>query len=262
MALPLAAVGAGMAAAGVAGSLFGKKKSQPIDITQQLNRVRDTYAQNQLQNTQLGTELKPLTADYRSGLASALEGARADFAGNKNEYLTRTDENTKQAQDALRANLYSKTFNAVPDSLQAIREASAAGGGLKTGSYQKAIGDFGGQLAQTLGEGERDIQVMGINNRQSAQENAFNTFNNLSSKLTDQQIQGLTKVMDTGREDLIRQYTTSMGLAQEETQAIIDLLNFQQSGNFAQNTADDANRQALYNALISGGAGLLGRKAA
>lgn len=250
-----------MAAAGAAGSLFGKKKSKPIDITQQLNRIQDTYAQNQLQNTQLTKDLAPLTADYRTGLSNALNTARTDFAGNKAEFLGATDANTKEAQDALRKNLYSKTFNAVPDSLQAIREASAAGGGLKTGSYQKAVGDFGSELASKLGEGERDIQVMGINNRQSAQENAFNAFNNLSSRLTDQQLNGLTKIMDTGREDLVRQYTTSMGLSQEETQAIVDLLNFHQSGQLASDTAADANQQALYNALISGGSGLLGRKA-
>lgn len=262
MAIPLAAVGAGMAAAGVAGSLFGKKKAKPIDISQQLARIQDTYAQNQLQNSQLTKDLNPLTNTYRADLAGAIGGAKEDFATNKNELLTRTDQNTKEAQDALRANLYSKEFSGVPGSLQAIREASAAGGGLNTGSYQKAVGRFGTDLARTLGEGERDIQLKGVENRQSAQEQAFSAFNNLSSKLTDNQIQGLTKALDTGREDLVRQYTTSMGLSQDETQAVVDLLNFQQSGNMAQDSAEEANRQSLYNALVGGGAGLIGRKAA
>lgn len=262
MAIPIiAGLAAGSTAAGVAGSLFDKKKAKPIDISRQLSLLQDTYAQNQLQNTDLANKLNPLTAGYKTDLSNALTGARNEFAGNKAEYLGTTEANTKEAQDALRKNLYSKTFSGVPSSLQAIREASAAGGGLNTGSYQKAVGDFGDKLAQTLGEGERDIQLQGIKNRQSAQENAFNTFNNLSSKLTDQQINGLTKVLDTGREDLVRQYTTSMGLSQDETQGIIDLLNFQQSGNLAQDTAADAQRQALYNSLIQGGASILGRKA-
>lgn len=246
-------LGAGLAAGGIAGSVFGKKKSKPIDISQQLAQLHGSYArQNQL-NADLPVQLNPLTQGYKADLQSALSGAKTDFAANKAEYLGATDANTKAAQDAMRANLYSKTFNALPDTLQAVREASAAGGGLNTGSYQKAVGDVGRTTAQTLGEGERDIQIQGLNNRQSAQENAFNTFNNLSSKLTDQQINGLTKVLDTGREDLVRQYTTAMGLSEAETQGVIDLLNFQQSGNLAQSTAEDAQKQALYNALIGGG---------
>ncbi len=259
MVAPLLLAGGALVAGGVAGSMFGKKKAQPIDITQQLSKIQDTYAKNRELNTGLSNSLDPLTQNYRADLQSAIGGAKQDFTANKNELLTSTDVNTKEAQDALRKNLYSKTFNAVPDSLQAIREASAAGGGLKTGSYQKAVGDFGGQLAQTLGEGERDIQLKGVDNRQGAQEQAFSAFNNLSSKLTDAQLDGLTKVLDTGREDLVRQYTTSMGLNEDETQAIVDLINFQQSGELANNTAADANRQSLYNSLIGGGAGLMGR---
>lgn len=258
MAIP-AAIPIAMAGAGVAGSLFGKKKSKPIDISQQLSLLQQSYGQQRLQNDELAKNLNPLTQSYKADLQAALNQGKTDFTGAKQEFLGATDANTKQAQDALRANLYSKTFNALPDTLQAVREASAAGGGLKTGSYQKAVADVGSTLAQTIGEGERDIQIQGIQNRQSAQENAFNTFNSLSSRMTDQQIQGLTKVLDTGREDLVRQYTTSMGLSEAETQGIIDLLNFQQSGQLASNTADDANRQALYNALIGGGATLLGR---
>ncbi len=258
MVVPLIALGAGMAAGGVAGSLL-QKKPRSIDITQQLQQLQDTYSQNQLQNQDLTKQLNPLTQGYKEDLAKALGGAKQDFASNKTEYLGATDANTKEAQDAMRANLYGKTFNALPDTLQAVREASAAGGGLKTGSYQKAVNDVGRTTAQTIGQGERDIQLAGVQNRQGAQEQAFNAFNNLSSKLTDQQLDGLTKVLDTGREDLVRQYTTSMGLSQDETQGIISLLNFQQSGNLANDQADAANKQALYNALINGGGTIAGR---
>lgn len=256
-AIPIA-IGAGMAAGGIAGSFFGKKKTQPIDISQQLARVQGSYDKQNRLNTDLSANLNPLTQGYKADLQAALGQEKTDFAGNKQEYLGSTDANTKAAQDALRANLYSTTFNALPDTLQAVREASAAGGGLNTGSYQKAVNDVGRTTAQTIGQGERDIQVQGLQNKQGAQENAFNAFNQLSGKMTDQQLQGLTKVLDTGREDLVRQYTTSMGLSEAETQSIVDLLNFQASGNLASQTAADANQQALYNALIGGGSTMMG----
>ncbi len=239
------------------GGLFGGN-NQPIDITAQLNAIQQNYAKQNSLNTELGTKLNPLTDQYKTDLASAISGAKNDQNTTNNQYLAETGTNTKEAQDALRKNLYSKTFSGVPESLQAIREASAAGGGLNTGSYQKAVGEFGGQLAETLGRGETQLQAQGVQNRQSAQENAFNTFSNLSSHLSDQQISGLTKVMDTGREDLVRQYTNSMGFSEDETNAIVGLLNFQQSGQLASNTADNANKTALLTALIGGGAKITG----
>lgn len=248
----------GGVAGGALGGFMGGKKKKPIDISQQLAQLQSTYAKNQQNNAALTQGLNPMTAQYKTDLQNLLAGQRTDFTGNKNEYLAATDANTKEAQDVLRKSLYSDTFKGVPDSLQAIREASAAGGGLKTGSYQKAVGDFGSELASTLGQGERDIQVAGLQNRQGAQENTYNAFNALSSKLSDQQMEGLTKVMDTGRADLIREYTTSMGLSEAETQGVIDLLNFQQSGEFAGDTADNASKNALLSSLFQAGGTLAG----
>ena len=258
MVIPLA-VGAGGAliAGGVAGSLFGKKSSKPVDISRQLADIKDTYARNQSINAALPGALNPLTQDYRTDLKHQFDQSKADFATNKAEYLGATDANTKAAQDAQRANVYGDTFNGLPDALRSVREASAAGGGIGSGAYQQSVRDVGVSTAQKLASGERDIQIAGLQNKQSAQENAFNTFNNLSAKLSDQQIQGLTKVLDTGREDLIRQYTTKMGLNEAETQSVVDLLNFQQSSEFAKNTAADADRQSLYTSLIGTGGTLI-----
>lgn len=243
-------------AGGALGGFLGGSGSKPIDITQQLNKVQDTYRKNRELNQGLSTSLNPLTESYKADLAKALSGAKQDFNTNKNEYIAGTDRNTLEGQDAMRRNLYSDTFNALPDTLQAVREASAAGGGLNTGSYQKAVNDVGRTTAQTIGQGERDIQLAGIQNRQGAQSQAFDAFNNLSSKLTDQQINGLTKVMDTGREDLVRQYTTDMGLNQDETQAIIDLLNFQASGDMAAHTADESNSNSNLASLLNSAASI------
>lgn len=258
MVVPLLALGAGVMAGGAAAGLLGGKKRPNIDISQQLEQLRQGTAQNRLMTDKLKTSLDPLTTDYKTQLQGMLAGQKNDFAANKNEYLGATMANTKEAQDAMRANLYSKTFSGVPDALQAVREASAAGGGLKTGSYQKAIGDVGNTVATNLGTGERDIQLQGLQNKQGAQSQAFDAFNNLSSKLSDTQMEGLTKVLDTGREDLVRQYTTQMGLNDQETQGIIDLLNFKQSGEQAGSSADEANRMALIQAIMGAGGKIAG----
>lgn len=264
LAIPLGAkiamgVGGGMAAGGILGSAFGKKKSKPIDISDQLARVTGTYGQNRQINRGLYDELQPLTGEFKREAGDVISGAREDFAAGKGEYLGETQKLAEDAKNALRANLYSGTFAGLPDTLRSVREASAAGSGIDSGAFQQAVQNVGVDTARTLAMGERDIQVEGLQQQQRAQENVFNAFNQLSSKLSDTQMGVLTTVLDTGREDLVRKATTEMGLNEAETQAVVDLLNFRASGQMAQATAADANRQSLYNALIGGGMGLLGR---
>lgn len=232
--------------------LFGGK-SKPIDISQQLSQVRSAYDQAGQRNAALPGALNPLTQDYKAGLKSALTGAREGFETERTRFMDETDATTKGAQDAMRANLYSDTFSALPDALRSVREASAAGGGLNTGSYQQAVKETGVDTARQLIGGERDIQIAGAEHKQQAQQQAFNAFNELSSRLNAAEMDGLVRVMDTGREDLIRQYTTQMGFDIGEAQAVIDLMNFKQSGQMAQSQAADANKMALLTALISGG---------
>lgn len=258
MANPLV-VGGLMAGAGIAGSLFGKKKAKTPDISQQLAEVRKTYEKNRSINQGLYTDLQPLTQQFKTDAGDVITGAREDFAAGKGEYLGETKKLAEDAKNALRANLYSGTFAGLPDTLRSVREAAAAGGGIDSGAYQQAVQNVGMDTARTLASGERDIQIEGIQQQQRAQENVFNAFNQLSNKLTDTQMGVLTTVLDTGREDLVRKATVEMGLNESETQAVVDLMNFRASGKLAVDSADDANRQALYNALITGGAGIFGR---
>lgn len=258
------AIGAGLGGAGgaVAGGLFGGSKKPSIDISQQLAQLQANAEKNRGVNKGLFDTTSGNLSTFQGGAKSALDQARTDFTGAKTDYLGAVDQNTNEAKDLLRKNLYGDTFNGMPDALRSIREASAAGGGLETGSYQKAVGDFGVKTAQTLGQGERDIQMAGLNTKQDAQKNVFNTFNALSSKLSDQQLGVLTKVLDTGDANAVRQATTAMGLNDNETQGIIDLLNFKQTGEMAQSNADEANKYALLTSLIGGGAKIAGGRAA
>lgn len=260
--VPLAVAGGAMMAGGAAGSLFGKKKAKAPDISEQLAKVQATYNRNRDINRGLYDELQPLTGQFKQGAEDVMTGAKEDFAAGKGEYLGETKKLAEEAKNVLRANLYSGTFAGLPDTLRSVREAAAAGGGIDSGAYQQAVQNVGVDTARTLATGERDIQIEGLQQQQRAQENVFNAFNQLSNKLTDAQMGVLTTVLDTGREDLVRKATVEMGLNESETQAVVDLMNFRASGKLAVDSAADANRQALYNSLITGGAGLLGRSSA
>src|SRR4051812_4377740 len=111
MVAPLVALGAGMAATGAVGGIANAfKKPKSIDITQQLQRLQDTYAQNHIQNDDLAKNLTPMTDKYRADLQSLLSGQKADFNTNKAAYIGATDENVATAEGAARKNLYGGTF--------------------------------------------------------------------------------------------------------------------------------------------------------
>ena len=262
MAIPYAALGAGMVGAGVAGSLFGGKKIKTPDITAQLAQVKANTERGQNRVQDLYDQLqKPLGA-YEADTTASIAGARERGATERSDFMQEQADLTEQTKAALRANLYSKQFGALPDTLRAVREAAAAGSGIDSGAYQQAVQNIGAQTSRAIAEGETELQAEGLRGQQTASQQAYQTFSALSSKLDDQELGMIAKVMDTKREDLVRRTAQQLGLDESETQAIIDLMNFQQSGQLAASSAESAQRQELYNALIGGGSSLLGRKAA
>lgn len=260
MPFPLvAALGGAMVAGGAAGSMFGKKKAKPIDISGQLAQVRENTAVGRRRTDMLYDDLQKPTADYQNNTESAIEAARTRNLANKDQFMGEQSGYIDQAKDALRKNLYSNTFSGLPDTLRAVRESSAAGGGLDTGSYQQALKETGIDTARQLVQGETGIQAQGMQGMQEASSQAYNTFSQLSSKLDDQGLDMIAKVMDTKRTDLVQRTAQQLGLDEQETQAILDLMNFQQSGEMARNMAADEQKQGFYNALIGGGASMMGK---
>lgn len=264
--MDLKSVGTGLALGGVggavAGGLLGKKKKPSIDISGQLAQLQANAEKNRGINRNLFDTTSGNLAAYKADAGAAMDRARTDFEGAKGEYTGAINSNVDEAKMALRKSLYADTFNGMPDALRAIREASAAGGGLDTGSYQKQLDNFGRTTAQNLTRGETDIQLAGLETKNQAQTNIFNTFNQLSQKLNDNQLQILTKVLDTGDMNAVRKATTEMGLNDAETQGIIDLMNFKQSGQMASDQADEASKYALLASLISGGSQIMGARMA
>lgn len=233
-------------------ALFGSSGS--VDITQQLAQAQQNATKNRQIAGQLPGQLAPLTSAYTSGVNSTLSGALNTANTNAANLNTTVGQNTTDAANALRANVYGSTFNGLPAALTAAREAAAAGGGVQSGSYQNAVKQIGVGAAQSVAQGEAGIQAQGAQAKTAAATTAYQTVAGLSSKLTDDQLNQLSTVLQTGRTDLIQNAATQMGLNDQETQSLIDLMNFQQSQNLASTTGQNqSNQQLLGTALQVGG---------
>lgn len=236
----------------------GVNGGSAINVDQQKKALQDAINKNKGINAALPGQLSPLTNKYQAGITGANSALQSQVEGANANLTSGTADLTNQAKDSLRKNLYGSTFSGLPDALRGVREASAAGGGIGSGAYQQGVRDIGAKTAQTLASGERDIQLAGLNNQQAALDKVNTNLNNVFGKLNDNQVKSIETALSTGREDTIRQTSIELGLNENEAQGLIDLMNFQQSGQLAANTAADANKTALLTSLIGGGARLAG----
>jgi hypothetical protein len=253
---PVIAAGASM----LGGMLTRKGDSAPSvpDITSQLNAakalrqkqgraVQDTYA-----------KLPSMNEDYSNQTSAGIEDIRNRVNEGTNQYLGDMSKNTEATKDALRRSLYGETFSGVPAAMQAVREAGAAGAGVGSGAYLRGVEGVGESLASKLAQGEQNIQAQGLQSEADARSTAYNTFSNLESKLGTANLDRITKVMDTGRADELSRLALEMGLNSEETQSLIDLMNFQASGKLASESAASQNKNDLSNTLLGIGGNILG----
>jgi len=234
-------------------ALFGGDTGS-IDISQQLALAQQNAQKNRQIASGLPGQLNTLTSQYQTGVGQTISGATGSANAAANALQGTVAQNTTNAGNALRANVYGSTFNGLPAALTAAREAAAAGGGVQSGSYQNAVKQIGVGAAQSVAQGEAGIQAQGAQQQTAAATTAYQTVQGIASKLTDAQLNSLSTVLATGRQDLIENAATQMGLNDQETQSLISLYNFQQSGNLASSTAQNAtNAQLLGTALNVGG---------
>lgn len=247
--------------AGILSALTGSSIPTP-DISTQLTLAQQNAQKNRNISTGLLGQLQPLTGQFTTGANAITTGAgdaaKAAAAGLQGNVA----QNTKEAQDSLRKSLYSNTFSALPGTLQATREAAAAGGGVNSGAYNKSVEQIGQGTAQTIAQGEAGIQAQGAQAKTAAATQAYQTVQNVMNNLTQDQLGTLQTAFQSGRTDLIQNAATQMGLNDQETQALIQLYNFQQSGQMASASADAAANQQLLSGIIGAGATYAGSKKA
>lgn len=259
MVAPLVLAGAGMAAAGIAGSLFGQKKVAPPDITQQLLQTKALREKQGRTVADTYSRLPQYTTDYNEQTQAGIEDQRSRVGAGSTQFLADTQSNVDATKDSLRRSLYGNTFSGAPATLQAVREAGAAGAGVGSGAYLKGVQNVGTELATKLASGEQAIQTQGLQSVQDARAKTYEVFSNLESKLGSANLDRIANVMSTGRTDELARLSTEMGLNSEETQGLIDLMNFQASGKFASDSAAAEQRAALWNNLTGGGMSLMGK---
>lgn len=240
-------------AGGVAGSLFGQKKVRPPDVGEQLAAVKSNAVRQRGIATGLTANLQKQADPYKAQVMGALDDY--DKRGNEEagQYLEEMGKTTDLLGNDQRMVARRNINGQVNPSIRAIREAMAAGPGVESSATANSLTELGTNLAEQHAQAETSIDIQALQSKAEA----------LSTVHADsvgriQQRMGVTTEMlaglhAEGRDDLIREAALMSGINDQETEGIIALLNFRETGKFAADSAAAARRQELWNGLTSMG---------
>jgi hypothetical protein len=263
MALPVV-IGAGLAAGGLAGSLFGKKKKSNIDtgyltglVNQSTGKQRDIVGQRDVELAPLYDKYKADSAklgeDYLTSTRGASEQYKKDVAG-----LGLEDRLASQKAGDL---LQKQQFRSVPGQQQAIKESLAATGSLRSGGGRTALAQPTKEAYQNVSDFRTEQEVQNLQQESARKEQAISNVysTELGAQLTKL---GLDKdtmqyLVESGRGDIINRAADLLGIEQSQLNAMLGIYGLKANEDMANATAENDRRQAIYNSLTGLGGSLI-----
>jgi hypothetical protein len=263
--LPAIAIGAGLAAGGLAGSIFGKKKKASVDTGAMLGAInKSTETQKNLVGNQF-SDLQQPTAQFKTGMGQLGEDYLKSTQANAENYqknLTQVGEAEKVAADKALAASQTAQASTIPLQQQAIRQSLASAGQLRTGAAAKALTAPVQQLTQNLGQ-ERAASDVNIASRNAARlEQGVNTLYQSKAGADLEKLgmdkDTLTTLLNAGRTDIINKYASLIGIDQQQLANILGVQGIQANVGLANTAASNQNQAAIYNALTGLGGQIMG----
>jgi len=261
--LPIA--GAALGGAGLAGSLFGKKKKPNLNIAAiQQTAQRGAEQQRGLIGAQ-ESQLRPLTEQFKTGreqLSASIQPEFAKVGEQLRSGLAGIGDIEAQASEQALDLQQRRAARDIPLQQQLLREQLAASGGLRTGGaarvlqqpvvqQQQAQSDLAAQLASERLSREASRQETG------AMQQAELARQGLVQRLgVDEGT--LNMLLELGRTDIIDRIGALRGVSQDETNAMLGALGLQAQQSAAEAAAENQRRQALFSGLTQLGGTLLG----
>lgn len=258
MVAPLILAGAGLAGAGLAGSLFGNKNAPSVNYQPLIDQINASKQKQTDIASALPGQIQQNSNTYTAGINNALTNYQNSANTTAKNFLSSigsaTDSQGKQLSDVLAQRVLSTT----PQQQQALREGLAATGGLQRGAANKAFTDLATTQAQQIGQGQEAI----VAQQNQARINALNTVQNMDESVIQNTL-GVTKdqllqVYNSGNQALINEANQLLGIEQTANNDLLGVTAGQINANLAQQQQNNAQQQALYNALLNSGTTLLG----
>lgn len=259
MVAALPAIGAGLAGAGLVGSIINRRRTPQFD-TAQLQSILNAGGEEQRRLLgQIRPETQTLTNQFRTDVTGAQDRARADQASSSARLLQELDPITSRLFQTQRDQLKRESFGAIPEATRAAREALAATGGLGRGIAAEELARIPVQAAQEFQRGVSGLTAQGLQTKQAALQNLQSQESQLIAQNLGIDQNTFNTILQTGNEALINELNGLIEESKRRTQGLSDIEQFRQTGNVAAASADEANRQAIFQALAGLGGTLAGQ---
>lgn len=258
MVAPLVLAGAGLAAGGLAGSIFGRKKIPSYDVSQIENLIRTGGQEQREQIGRLRGETNTLTGQFGADVDKAQAANKTAREAERSRYLSEVDPISSRLLQSQTDQLKRTTFGAIPETTQAVREALAASGGLNRGVSAESLAKVPLTAAQQFAEGSAGLQQTALKNQQDVLANLHSEESQAIAKDLGIDEDTYRTILNTGNEALINELNGLVDESKRRTEGLVNAEQFRQSGNVASAAADEANRQAIYGSLTNLGGNLIG----
>lgn len=258
MAIPIAAaIGGGLAAGGLAGSIFGKKRRPSYDTGYATNLVNSQYQQEREQIGNLRPETAKLGQTFRSETDTAQDQFNKEGRESAQNYLRELDPLTSRIVENRAKRFQEARYGTLPQELEAIREAGAASGGLDRGvaatqASQAAIG-----AAQDVAANRSDLENTALNQLIQGQRDVYSAENQRALTNLGIDTNVAEQIYASGNQALINELNLLLDAGRQKTDALVNLDAARQGAQIANAQNDQARQDALFQSLTGAGATLL-----
>lgn len=228
------------------------------NIQPQLNEL-DASAKKQ---SDLATALTPKLAALNAPYQQNRHDTGVDFQNESREASNKFLEDIGQSSDKLGENLSQtlmrRTMASQPAMQQQLRESLAATGGLHRGAADQAFMQQGQQMASQLFEGNQDIINQQMKSREDAMKMAYSVDQNLIADRLGIDQDTLAQIYASGRQDLIQEANSLLGIEQTRSAGTLSALGFKDSAELAKASANATAQNQFTNALLGLGGQIAG----
>lgn len=252
-------VGGGAGAVLGGSGLFGKKKSVPTynpALANALATQGGLEERKSIGNFMTGTRAGQDT--LRQDIATAGEAARAESQSAAQDYLTNFDPVTSRIIQNRTDSLKRSTFGAIPELVQAAREAGAAGGGLDRGVIQSNLANIPLEQARQFNEGAADLESQALSSQLDARSKVFDASNQLILNKLGIDANAAEAILNSGNQALIQELNALIDESRNRIGIQINADAAAQGGRAGAIANENANRQAIINGLLGIGGTVAG----
>lgn len=238
-------------AVGLGASLLGRKNKPSLpSVEPQLQAIDAAGSRERDIASGLTSKLQPVNAKFGTDLRGAIDARRAEQNTAGQTFLKSfgetADSRTAKESDLLKQ----RVLEAQPELQRQLREGLASTGQIGSGAGIDAFNELAVDAGRQIGQGQKELSIKNLEGLQDASRQVFGADTAFTTQALGIDERGLQTLLESGREDLIREAQALIEESRNRTSARIGVINQGQDRQMAADLGGQAASQDLRNAIL------------